>query len=93
MQVTAIKTAIVKPGEDLNQFLVDHLPPLQEESVVVITSKIISFAQNRLVPVKSGEPSERHALARKEADLYLDPASSKYNIMLSLINYLLGSGC
>lgn len=89
MKVTAIKTTIVKPGEDLNQFMVDHLPPLQERSVVVITSKIVSFSQNRLVPVESGEQAEKHALAREEADLYLDPSSSKYNIMLTIKNSLM----
>jgi F420-0:gamma-glutamyl ligase len=89
VKITAIKTSIVKPGEDLQQFLLDHLESLPEKSMVVITSKIISFAQNRLVPVATGEPAERHALARREADLYLNPSQSKYNIMLTIKDSLL----
>jgi F420-0:gamma-glutamyl ligase len=89
MKVSAIRTPIVKPGEDLHAFLAAQLPQLTEKSIVAITSKIISFAQNRLVPLESGKPGERHALARKEADLYLDPSKSKYNIMLTIKNSLL----
>jgi len=89
MKVTAIKTSVVQPGENLPDFLAEQLPALPEQSIVVITSKIISFAQNRLVPIKSGEPAEKHALARQEADLYLDPTESKYGVMLTIKDSLL----
>ncbi len=89
MQVSAIHTPIVKPGEKLLQFLADNLTEIPERSIVVITSKIISFAQNRLVPIKTGEPDEKHTLAGQEADLYLDPTESKYQIMLTIKDSLL----
>ncbi len=89
MKVMAIKTSIIKPGENLERFLTVHIKKLPEKSILVITSKIISFAQNRLVPVETGERDEKHALTRQEADLYLDPAQSKYDIMLTIKNSLL----
>jgi F420-0:gamma-glutamyl ligase len=89
MKVTAIQTPIVKPGEDLHRFLTNHLPPLPEKSFVVITSKIVSFAQNRLVPIEPDNPGQKHQLARQEADLYLDPSASRYNLMLTVKNSIL----
>ena len=70
-------------------FLEKNLKNLPEKSIVVITSKIVSFAQNRLVPVTTDDPAERHALAQAEADLYLAPTASKYNIMLTIKDSLL----
>lgn len=84
MQVAAIKTSIVKPGEDLQAFLVKFLPKLEEKSFVIITSKILSFAQNQLVPVDPGQPEQKHELVRQEADMYLDPSTSKYDVMLTI---------
>ncbi|MFH2118669.1 MAG: coenzyme F420-0:L-glutamate ligase [Candidatus Paceibacterota bacterium] len=89
MKVMTIKTPVVKPGENLEQFLVAQIRELPEKSILVITSKIISFAQNRLAPVKANDRDEKHALARQEADLYLDPAKSKYDIMLTIKDSIL----
>jgi F420-0:gamma-glutamyl ligase len=89
MKVTAIRTSLVKPGENLHQLLAKYLPPLSEKSFVIITSKIISFAQNRLVPADANRPEQKHNLVRQEADLYLDPSASKYDLMLTVKNSIL----
>jgi F420-0:gamma-glutamyl ligase len=84
MHVVAFKTPIVKPGDDLFAVIAITLPSLEEKSIVVFASKIFATAENRFVPKVTGEKEEKQALARKEADLYLDPTSSKYNIMLTI---------
>lgn len=89
MKVTAIHTPVAQPGQNLHDFLATHIRSLPEKSFVVITSKIISFAQNRLVPIDPENPEQKHVLARREADLYLEPSASKYNIMLTVKNSIL----
>ena len=84
MKAIAITTSFFQPGEDLFAFLQKHLPVLEEESIVIITSKIISFSQNRFVKAETHSREEKHALAQKEADWYLDPSSSKYNLLLTI---------
>ncbi|KKU17914.1 MAG: hypothetical protein UX28_C0003G0092 [Candidatus Pacebacteria bacterium GW2011_GWA1_46_10] len=89
MHVTAIHTPLFQPGEDLHQFLAQNIAQLPEKSFVVITSKIISFAQNRLVPVDGSDRDLKHDLVRREADLYLEPTQSKYDLMLTIKNSIL----
>jgi F420-0:gamma-glutamyl ligase len=87
MKVTAYKTRLVRSHDDLKKILVESIPSLPERSIVVIASKIFSTAENRFVPktVKDEkDKSEKHELARKEAEFYLDPHSSKYNLLLTI---------
>jgi dihydrofolate synthase / folylpolyglutamate synthase len=94
MKVVALQTEIVQPGEDILVFLRKSIRSLEEKSILVITSKIISFAQNRFVEVgdnldKDQAKKEKHELAKQEADLYLEPSLSKYGVMLTIKNSLL----
>jgi len=89
MKVRAIKTPIFQPKADLFAFLKENIQALEEESIVVVTSKIISYAQNRFVEVKTGSREEKHDLARSEADFYLNPNLSKYGVMLTIKDSLL----
>lgn len=90
MKVEAIRTPIVKPGEDLVEFFKKILPKPEEKSILVITSKIVSYAQNRLLPkLAPEEKARKHQFVREDADWYLEPDSSKYNLMLTIKNSLL----
>jgi len=84
MKVVAIKTDIIKPGEDIFSFLKKSILSIEEGSIVVVTSKIISFSQNRFTDINEGSREEKHSLVKKETDLYLDPSLSKYDIMLTI---------
>lgn len=53
MQVKAIRTRVFKEGENLANFVVEHLPKVKDGSVIVITSKIVSLAEGRTVPHKN----------------------------------------
>lgn len=89
MQVTAIKTPIIKEHDDLKQIIKENVSNIQEKSVFVITSKIISYCQGRLVEKKSENRAEKHDLIRQEADYYLEPNLSKYDMILAIKNHML----
>ncbi|MGD9128965.1 MAG: coenzyme F420-0:L-glutamate ligase [Candidatus Woesebacteria bacterium] len=89
MKVTPIKTAIVKVHDDLFAFIKGSVKKIPEKGFLVISSKIVSYCQGRLQEKKDGSREEKHALVRKEADLYLDPSESKYDVMLTIKNHLL----
>ena len=84
MQVTAYKTPLVTSGDDVLGILKNSLPKLEERSVVVVASKIFSAAEGRFVAKTADQKTEKHDLARREAEWYLDPHSSKYNLMLTI---------
>lgn len=46
-----------RPGDDL----VPHLPPLMDRDIVVVTSKVISKIEGRMVPVGEGEEERQRA--------------------------------
>ena len=92
MKVTAITTPIFHPGDDLFEFIAGSVESLSERSVLVVTSKIVSYWQGRLVRFGSEYESVKtfkHELARREADYYLDPKESKYNLMFTVTNQTL----
>lgn len=69
MHVVPLKAPIVRVGDCLEKVLESVLPPLQEEDIVLITSKIVSLAKGFVVP-KDQIPSKMH-LVRQQADAYL----------------------
>ena len=84
MTVTAIRTPLIRPGNDLAGELAASLPlPLPDGCVVVVASKVVSIAEGRL----SGRADDRgqlHDLVRAEAEWYLEPHASRYDIMLTV---------
>lgn len=84
MQVTAYQTPIVKAGDKLSDIIVQSIPSLPERSVLVIASKIVSTCEDRFVPRVTGTRNEKHELVKTEAELYTEPHSSKYDLMLTI---------
>jgi F420-0:gamma-glutamyl ligase len=86
MKVIAYKTKLVQSGDDITQVIADSISALPERSIVVIASKIFSTCEGRFIPrtVAEDDKTEKQELVRKEADFYLDPHSSKYNLMLTI---------
>lgn len=75
MKVTGIKTRKVLPGDkDIYKLLDDYLPELKENSVVAITSKVVSIFEGRTIPVEGVDKTE---LIRSESDVYLPNESSE----------------
>lgn len=85
MKITAIKTELIKPGDSLEELFRKHVTEIREESVVAVVSKAFSFSENRLVEKKTGTVAEKHALAKQEAEYYLDAVVSRYNLLFTII--------
>lgn len=84
MQVKAVKTRLVQVDDAVEDVIAESISDLAEGSVLVIASKIFSFAENRLVPKKSDDKAEKWELAKKEANYWIDPNKSKYQCMLTI---------
>jgi dihydrofolate synthase / folylpolyglutamate synthase len=89
MIVTPIKTAVVNTGESLFKILDTYIPRLSEDSVIVITSKIVSLCENRVII--NDETVDKRKLIHMEADQYLEDPNyfKKYHISLTIKNDLL----
>jgi len=66
MQVKAIKTRIFQENEDLFSFILKYVKKIPENSVLVITSKIVALAEGRTVVCKNER--QKTALIKKESD-------------------------
>lgn len=67
MQITPIKTKKVVLGDSLEQILKNSLPRLKEQSVIVVTSKIISITEGNIRPLTD----DKEKLIKQEANRYL----------------------
>ena len=85
MIVRAYKTKKVLVGDNLEEILLESLPDhMQENSVVVVTSKIIAICEGR---VAEDTEEERDRLVEEEADYYLPRHSNKYDFCISIKNH------
>ncbi len=70
MIITPIKTRVVKPPkDDLLDAIGASIKSLEEKSIVIITSKVVSIWQGKCVPI--ARYPDRDKLVMREADLYL----------------------
>ncbi|HXY17868.1 MAG TPA: coenzyme F420-0:L-glutamate ligase [Candidatus Nitrosopolaris sp.] len=77
MTVKATKTRKVTAGSgSLEQLLDESLGELEDSSIVVITSKVVSLCEKRVARTAGTDKEE---LIKSESDLYLPKASSKYS--------------
>lgn len=63
MNVRAIKTRVFKEGEDLAAFIHEHIKNIPKDSILVVTSKIVALAENRVAL-----ENEKDALVRAESE-------------------------
>jgi F420-0:gamma-glutamyl ligase len=68
MNIQPIKTRIFTEGESLADFIVEHVPVLADGSVLAVTSKIVSLAEARTVPVAG---TDKAALIKEESEFAL----------------------
>ena len=87
MKVAVYKTKKVIPGDKLFQIIDENLPKLKERDIVVITSKIISLCQSRVV--KNDGKITKHELMVKEADFYLPEKYVSYDIHATIKNNIM----
>lgn len=86
MMISPIRTAIFHQGENLAEFIINNVDSslIPERSLLVITSKIVSLAENRTIPQNS---IEKKKLVQREADYYLGEIG--HGVTLTIKNNLL----
>ncbi|HZQ30093.1 MAG TPA: coenzyme F420-0:L-glutamate ligase [Patescibacteria group bacterium] len=84
MIVKAYKTHKVKVGDDLLEVLDKYLPRLKERDVVVVTSKIVSICQGRVI--KNDGKVSKLDLVKKDAQYYLPEKYLRFGVNLTVTN-------
>ena len=69
MQVRTIKTRVFKEREGLLSFVLKYVKKLPEKSILVVTSKIVSLSEGRVVVFKN--KNEKIKIIKRESDVAL----------------------
>lgn len=69
MKTLPIKTRIFKEGEDMIAFITEYIGRLKENSVLVVTSKIVALSEKRTAVIKNAKTKEQ--LIRVESEVSL----------------------
>ena len=67
MQIKAIKTRIFQENEDLFKFIFEYVKKLKENSILIVTSKIVALSEGRTV--KYENEKQKIKFIKKESDL------------------------
>lgn len=89
MHIRTLKTHRISPGEQLEHILDEYVLPLKEKEILVITSKIISVCEGRVIHKDSVASKEE--LIKSSADAYLNISPKQYphGIQLTIKNNIL----
>jgi putative folate metabolism gamma-glutamate ligase len=82
MNVAAYHTPPVTPGMKLTNLLDANLPAIGENSIVVVTSKIISICQGRMV--KNDGTISKDDIIKKEAEKFVPRKLGEHQIYLTV---------
>jgi coenzyme F420-0:L-glutamate ligase len=69
MKITPIKTRIFRENENLLKFILQYVKKISENSVLVVTSKIVALSEGRVVEFK--DKSQKIKLIKQESDFAL----------------------
>jgi putative folate metabolism gamma-glutamate ligase len=82
MKIETIKTIRVEAGATSVYALLDNsLKEISEGSIVVVTSKIISLCENRVV---KNDEAQKQSLIEQESQVFLPASASKYGLQLAI---------
>jgi putative folate metabolism gamma-glutamate ligase len=84
MKVKAIKTKKIDLGDKLFDILDQFLPKLSEKDVVIVTSKIVSITQGRVI--EDDGKVTKEDLIKKYSQRYLSKHSMMHGIHLTITN-------
>lgn len=90
MNAIGIKTNILQPGDDLSEFLVENLQDLRNGDILVLATKIVSLAKNRLVAFDENPKEQKVNLMKQESEYFIDPTLSPYGLMVTVKGSRLG---
>lgn len=89
MIVNFIKThKITQADSDIFKILDQYITELEENSVLAVTSKIVSITEGSLVKMEDIEKGE---LIKQQSELFLSSSENKYNISFTIANNILSA--
>lgn len=84
MKVTAVKTRLIRAFEcQIEDIIAESIEDIKENSVLAITSKIVSLCEGNVLPVE-GNSKDRLIVA--EADSYIPKDENKYGVYITIKN-------
>ncbi len=83
MKVTPVKTHKISSQESLFGILDKYIAELPENSVVAVTSKIVSITEGRVV---KEEGTDKDELIKQESQYYLPREENPYHVSLTITN-------
>ena len=69
MKLTAVRTDIFKPREDLPAVIVRHLPSVPEQRILAVASKLLALWKGEILPYENS--AQKEALIRRESSAAL----------------------
>ncbi|CAN5199582.1 putative folate metabolism gamma-glutamate ligase [soil metagenome] len=91
MHIASIKTDKILPGDepDLYQLLATSLQAVQENTVILVTSKVVSICEGRYI--KIGDIDKDELIAR-ESERFLSRTKNKFNVTVTIARGIFGAG-
>jgi len=87
MQIKSIKThKITEDDKSIFEILDKYITTLSENSIVVVTSKVVSICEGRIIPIDKMSKDE---LVKSEAEKYLPKETNTFNITVTIKNNIL----
>lgn len=87
MNIKPIKTHKILPSDsDILAVIDRYLPSLQENSILVVTSKIVAICEGSTIPLNEANKDE---LVISQADHYLPKESNSFNLFVTIKNNIL----
>jgi putative folate metabolism gamma-glutamate ligase len=84
MNIQTIKTDKITPNTlSVTDLIEQYISKFEDNSILVITSKVVSICEGSLAKKTT---QSKNDLAAEEADFYLPPSQSKYDVTLTIKN-------
>lgn len=82
MKITPVKTDPITPGHlTMTDILDKHLRSLQENSILAITSKVVSIAEGNVL---KSDQVDKHEIVKQEAEYYIPWEEHKHHYTLTI---------
>ncbi len=69
MKIKTFKTSVFKPNENLLFFIAEYLQKIPENSILVVTSKIVALAEGRFI--NGADEMTKETIIRQESEMVL----------------------
>lgn len=91
MTITPIKThKITTDDTDILKIIDQYVTSISENSILVITSKIVSICEGRVQKISAETGQEdKEKLVKEESEFYIDKSENQYGFYLTITNNLL----